>query len=157
MSTVDKPPPETPLPLAELVEMHLGGVLIEPGRRLMLSLFYGDAVDMIHPFAGAIVLEPIGRSAELAVECGAVDSRAGCAETDDGDRLGQFGSVGLGRGRADVALSDHHPAHVVDDRLATLIGPFRAHMDHAALPVRVLFEPDHLRNGGERIARKNRP
>src|ERR1700722_20022801 len=156
MSTVDKPPPETPLPLAELVEMHLGGVLIEPGRRLILSLFYGDAVDMIHPFAGAIVLEPIGRAAELAVECGAVDSWTGCAETGDGDCLGQFGSVGLGRSGARIAFPHHHPADVVNDQLPALIEALRAHMDDAVLSVRVFLEPDHLRNGRERIARENR-
>src|ERR1700722_10687899 len=86
MSTVDKPPPEAPLSLAELVEVHLGGVLIEPGRRLVLSFFDGDAVDMVYALAGAIVFEPIGRAAELAVECGAVDSWTGCAETGAGDR-----------------------------------------------------------------------
>src|ERR1700735_3493133 len=77
MSTVDKPPPEAPLALAELVEMHLGGVLIEPGRRLVLSLFDGDAVDMIHPFPGFIILEPIGRPAELSFERGSLDPRTG--------------------------------------------------------------------------------
>ena len=122
MPAIDEPPPEAPLPLAELVEMHLGGVLIEPGRRLVLGLFDGDAVDMIDPLAGAIVLEPVRRSAELRVERGAVDRRTSCAETFDGDRLGQFGNMGLGRGGAHVALSNHHPAHVVDDRLAALIG-----------------------------------
>src|SRR5277367_6809872 len=75
MPTVDEPPPEAPLPLAELVEMHLGGVLIQPGRRLVFGLFDGDAVDMIDALAGAIVLEPIGRSAELSIERGAVDPR----------------------------------------------------------------------------------
>ena len=64
--------------------------------------------------------------------------------------------MGLGRGGAGVTLSHHHPAHVIDDRLAALIGPFRAHIDNATLPVRVLLEPDHLRNGRERIAGKNR-
>ena len=100
MPAIDEPAPEAPLPLAELVEMHLGGVLIEPGRRLVLGLFDGDAVDMIDPLAGAIVLEPIGRSAELRIERGAIDPRTGCAETCDGDRLRQFGNVGLGRGGA---------------------------------------------------------
>ena len=74
---VDEPPAEASLALAELVEMHLGGVLIEPGRRLVLGLFDGDAVDMIDPFAGSVVLEPIGRPAELSVEGGAVDPRTG--------------------------------------------------------------------------------
>ena len=64
--------------------------------------------------------------------------------------------MGLRRRRARVALSDHHPADIVDDRLAALIEPLRAHIDDAALPVRVLLEPDHLRNGGERVAGKNR-
>src|ERR1700677_2530607 len=79
MPTIDEPPPEAPLPLAELVEMHLGGVLIKPGRRLVLGLFDGDAVDMIDPLADAIVLEPIVRSAELRIERGAINPRTGCA------------------------------------------------------------------------------
>ena len=65
MPAIDEPPPEAPLALAELVEMHLGGVLIEPGRRLVLGLLDGDAVDMVDALAGAIVLEPIGRPAEF--------------------------------------------------------------------------------------------
>src|ERR1700684_518883 len=68
MPTIDEPPPEAPLPLAELVEMHPGDVLIEPARCLVLAFLDGDAVDMIDPLAGAIVLEPIRRSAELLVE-----------------------------------------------------------------------------------------
>src|SRR5277367_6936939 len=40
VAAVDQPPPEPALRLAELVEMHLGGVLIETGRDLMLGLLY---------------------------------------------------------------------------------------------------------------------
>src|ERR1700722_8943 len=47
MPAIDEPPPEAPLPLAKLVEMHLGGVLIEAGRRLVFGLFDGHTVDMI--------------------------------------------------------------------------------------------------------------
>ena len=39
MPAIDEAAPKAPQPLAELVEMHLGGVLIEPGRRLVLGLF----------------------------------------------------------------------------------------------------------------------
>src|ERR1700722_3360843 len=97
MPAIDEPPPEAPLPFAELVEMHLGGVLIEPGRRLVFGLFDGHTVDMIDPFASAIVLETMGRSAELQIEGGAIDPRTGCAQAFNGDRLGQFGNAGLGR------------------------------------------------------------
>ena len=100
MPAIDEAPPEAPLPFAELVEMHFRGVLIEPGRRLVLGLFDRDAVDMIDPLAGAIVLEPMRRAAELVVERGAIDPRTGCAEIGDGDRLRQFGNMGLGRGGA---------------------------------------------------------
>jgi hypothetical protein len=157
MPAIDEAAPEAPLPLAELVEMHLGGVLVEPGRRLVLGLFYGDAIDMIDPLAGGIVLEHVGRSAELQIERGAINPRTGCAEISDGDHFRQFGNMGLRSGGAGVAFSDHHPADVIDDRLAPLIEALRTHVDDAGLPVRVLFEPDHLRNGGERIAGKNRP
>ena len=64
--------------------------------------------------------------------------------------------MGLGRGRGRVALSHHHPADIVDDRLAALVEPLRAHIDDAALPVRVLLEADHLGDGGERVAGKDR-
>ena len=153
MPAVDEPPAEAPLPLAELVEMHFRGVLVEPGRRLVLGLFDGDAVDMIDPFAGAIVLEPMRRSAELPVERGAVDRRTGCAEI--GRRRPPRGAWERGS-QARAALASrflhHHPADIIDNRLAALIEPLRAHIDDAALPVRVLLEPDHLRNGGERVA-----
>ena len=148
--------PKRPLPLAELVEMDLGRVLIEPGRRLVLGLLDGGAVDMIDPLARAIVLEPMRRSAEFAVERVAFDPRTSRAETGCADRFGKLGNVGLGRRGACIAFSHHHPAHVVDHRLTALIEALRAHKDHAALPVRILLEPDHLRNGGQRIARKDR-
>ncbi len=96
------------------------------------------------------------RAAELLVERRAIDGRAGRAEIGHADRLGELGNVGLRRRRARVALSDHHPADIVDDRLAALIEPLRAYMDDAALPVRVLLQSDHLGNGGERVAGKNR-
>ena len=51
MAAVDQPPAEAALRLAELVEMHLGGVLIEAGRDLVLGLLDGDAVDMVDPLA----------------------------------------------------------------------------------------------------------
>ena len=100
MPAIDEPAPEAPLPLAELVEMHLGGVLIEPGRRLVLRLLDGDAVDMIDPLAGAIVLEPMRRAAELLVERRAIDARTGLRR--DRRRRPPRGAwdVGLGRGRA---------------------------------------------------------
>ena len=98
MPAIDETPAEAPLPLAELVEMHLGGVLIEPGRGLVLGLFDSDAVDMIDPLAGAIVLEPIGRPAELRIERGAFDPRTGCSEAGDADCLGQLGTWVSGAG-----------------------------------------------------------
>ena len=51
VAAIDQTPPEAPLPLAELVEMDLGGVLIEPGGGLVLGLLDRDPVDMIDPFA----------------------------------------------------------------------------------------------------------
>src|SRR5271166_5213058 len=74
---VDEPPAEPPLSLAELVEMNFGGVLVEPGRHLVLGFLDGDAVDMVDSFALSVVLEPIGRTAEGLVERGAIDARAG--------------------------------------------------------------------------------
>ncbi len=96
MPAIDEAPPEAPLALTELVEMHLGGVLIESGRGLVLGLFDGDAVDMIDPLAGAIVLEPMRRAGELRIERGAIDPRTGCAKIGDVDPSGSLGTCASG-------------------------------------------------------------
>ena len=64
--------------------------------------------------------------------------------------------MGLRRGRSGIALPHHHPTDIFDHRLAALVVPFRAHVDDAALPVRVFLEPDDLRGRRQRIACKHR-
>src|SRR5271166_7008297 len=76
-SAVNESTSEPPLSLAVLVEMHLCGVLVEPGGDHVLGLFDRDPVDVVDAFADGIVLEPVRRPAQRALEGGAVDRRAG--------------------------------------------------------------------------------
>ena len=103
---------------------------------------------------GGIVLEAVRRTAQRRRRRrrgrSAGRPRRGPATRD---RLGQFGDMRLGRRRAVVALAHHHPAHVVDHGLAALVEAPRAHIDDAALPVRVLLEADHLGDRRQRVAR----
>ena len=69
---------------------------------------------------------------------------------------GSLGTCAGGASAREIALSHHHPAHVFDDRLAALVESARAHIDDAALLVRVFLEADHLRDGGQRVARIDR-
>ena len=69
---------------------------------------------------------------------------------------GVLGNLRRKRLGAEIALSHHRPADVFDDRLAALIEPARAHVDDAALFVRVFLEADHLRNRRQRVAGKDR-
>ena len=62
------------------------------------------------------------------------------------------GRGAAGAGAARVALAHHHPADIVDHRLAALVEALRAHIDDAGLPVGVLLEADHLRDRRERVA-----
>src|SRR5262249_9371149 len=140
MAAVDEPPAEPPLRLAELIEMHLGRILVESGRHLVLGLLDGDAVGMVDSFAWSVVLEAIRRTADGVVERRAVDARTGRAEIDDRDGLGKLGNLRRRRLGGGIALSHHHPANILDDRLAALIEAARAHMDDAALLVRVFLE-----------------
>ena len=63
---VDQPPAETALAFGELVEMNARGVLIEPGRDLVLGLLDGDAVDVIDALADLIIPEAIRAAGQAA-------------------------------------------------------------------------------------------
>ena len=97
VAAVDQPPAEPALALAELVEMHLGGVLVEAGRDLVLGLLDGDAVDMVDALARRVVAPAMGRAGEREIVGGGVDLRAGGAELGRRDRRGQIGDMGLRR------------------------------------------------------------
>ena len=56
MAAIDDAPAEAPVLLRMLVEMDLGGVLIEPRRGHMAGFFDGHAVEMIDPLAGLVVV-----------------------------------------------------------------------------------------------------
>ena len=58
-----------------------------------------------------------------------------------------FGGRGLR-----VGFPHHHPAHIIQHRLAALVQAPRPHPDHAGLAVGVLLEPDHPRLRAQRIA-----
>ena len=67
MAAIDLPAAETDLGGIELVEVHPRGILVEPGRQHVLRLFDGDAIHMVDPLAGAIVVPEMGRTGEPAV------------------------------------------------------------------------------------------
>ena len=91
VAAVDQPPAEPALALAVKVEMHLGGVLVEARRDLVLGFFDGDAVDMVDALARRVVAPAIGRTGEREIVGGRVDRRAGGAELGRRDRRGQIG------------------------------------------------------------------
>ena len=71
VAAVDQAAAEPALAFAELVEMHLRGVLVEARRDLVLGLFDGHAVDVVDPFALGVVAPAIGRAGERdVVSCG---------------------------------------------------------------------------------------
>ena len=133
VAAVDQPPSEPALRLAELVEMHLGGVLIEAGRDLMLGLLDRDAVDMVDPLARGVIAPAVRRAGEREVVGGDVERRAGGAEVVGRDGGRKIGNLGRRRGRFGVAFAHHHPADIFDDRLAALIEAAGSNPDDAAL------------------------
>src|SRR5689334_23578981 len=64
---IDQPPPEPSFALDELIEMNARGVLIEPGRNLMLGFLDRDAVDMIDSLADVVVAETVRAAGERKV------------------------------------------------------------------------------------------
>ena len=80
MTAIDETAPEPALSFGVLVEMDLGGVLVEPGGKLVLGLFHGHAVDVVDLLADGIVAEPELRSGKVIVPVGGIEQRRGIAE-----------------------------------------------------------------------------
>ena len=130
--------------------MHLGGVLPQPRGQHMFGLFDGDAIDMVDHLAHRIIAHPV-RLARKGKVIAAEIQPFRDQQRRRIDDLGQIGHHRIWRGRREIALFHHHPAHIVQHRLPVLIDPLRAHIDHAGLPVRVLFQPDHRAFRPQRI------
>ena len=155
VAAVDDPPPEAAVLFRMLVEVHLGGVLVEPGRRHVLGFLDGHPVHMVDLLADLVVLPQMGAAGERGVVILDMEG-IGDRQLAHRHRLGQIGNDGLGRRRVRILLAHHHPADVVEYRLATLIDADRAHVDDAGLAVLVLPEPDYRRGGGKGVAGKYR-
>src|SRR4029077_167078 len=69
-----------------------------------------------------------------------------------GDDLRQGWYHRVGGGRRAGALGQHDPSHIVQHRLAALIDPGRAHIDHSGLMIGIFLEADHAGGGTQRIA-----
>src|SRR5262249_58191690 len=109
MPAVDQPPPEPPLALDELIEMNARGVLIKPGRDLVLGFLDRDAVDVIDPLADGVVAETVGAAGEREVIGGDVNRRTGFAEEFGIECGRQARHVIAWRRRRLVALAYHYP------------------------------------------------
>ena len=104
VAAVDQPPAEAALALAELVEMHLGRVLVEARRDLVLGFLDGDAVDMVDALARRIVAPAMRRAGEGEIVGGDVDLRAGGAELAGRDAAGRSGTCVGGAGASGSRL-----------------------------------------------------
>jgi hypothetical protein len=140
VAAIDDPTPEPPLGLDVLVEVDLGGVVVEPGREHVLGLLDRHAVDVVDPLADLVVVPQIGAAAEGRVVVPPAQIPRHFQVTD-GDRRGQLRQHRLGRRGGLVALADHDPADIVEHGRAVLVGPDRVHIDDAGLAVSVGLEP----------------
>src|SRR5262245_40314187 len=93
MAAIDQTTAEPALRLGELVEMNARGVLIEPGRELMLRLLDRDAVDVVDLLADRIVAPARPAAGERGVVGLDVDDRTGAPERRRLDGLRQVGHV----------------------------------------------------------------
>src|ERR1700756_412836 len=80
MSAVDQPASKSPLSLGELIEMHPGGVLVKPGRDLVLALLDRHSVDVVNALPGRVVRKTVRASAEREVVTRNVEGRTGVPE-----------------------------------------------------------------------------
>ena len=67
MTAIDEASSEAASGRGMLVEMHLGGVLVEPGSQHVVGLFHRHAVDMVDPLAGLVILQEMCRTREAGV------------------------------------------------------------------------------------------
>jgi hypothetical protein len=79
-----------------LVEVDLGGVLVEPRCDLVLGLFDCEGVDMVDLLADLVVFESKGRSGEDEIVFGEIVGAGG--QFTRINRLGQFRHDGSGAG-----------------------------------------------------------
>ena len=152
---VDQPPAGGVLRPLMLVEVHLGGVLVEAGGHLGLGLLHHHAVHMVDPLPHRIVLEGVGRARQGEVVAGEVQPlrQDEVRRRDEGGRLRR--AVRRCRGGR-VALSHHHPAHIGQDRLAPLVGTGGADIDDPGLAVGGLLHPQHLGGRRQRVPGRHR-
>jgi hypothetical protein len=88
VAAIDQAAAEPALGLDELVEMDARGVLIEPGRDLVLGLLDRDAVDMVDLLADRVVAEAMRAAGEREIIGCDVDRRSGPAPRAREHRLG---------------------------------------------------------------------
>src|SRR5689334_9600823 len=96
MPAIDQPAAKAALCFAELVEMNLGGVLIETRRQHMLGLFDGHTIDMIDALAFPIVIETVTRARKRIIPHFAGDFGTASAEIGGQHSLGQVGGLRSG-------------------------------------------------------------
>ena len=90
MAAIDQATAEAALAFGELVEVNLGGVLVQPGGELMLGLFDRHAVDMVDLLARQKIAPAIRRAGQGEVIFARVDHRAGVAELVGRERARQL-------------------------------------------------------------------
>ena len=151
-AAVDDALAEAALGLGVLVEVHLGGVLVEARRGLMLGFLERHAIDMVDLFAGLIVAPAVRRAGKRQIVFRHVERSGRPRQVLRIDAVGKLRHDRFGRRRVLVALAHHHPAAILEHHLAVLIAAGRAHVDGAGLLVGVLLEPDDLGRRRQRIA-----
>src|ERR1700720_1834539 len=139
-----------------LVEMNLRGVLVKACRELMLGLLDRHPVEMIDLLAHLVVSPAIRTARKCRVISSTVEVRQSSPKGGGFDHLFQLWHMRRVGGGCFVAFANHDPAHIVQYWRAVLIDARRANIDHAALLIGVLTQPDHFRRRGQRISWKHR-
>ena len=133
--------PKRPLASRVLVEMHLGGVLIETRRDLVLGLLERHAVDMVDFLAHLVVAPAIGRAGKREIIAADLERGHPAPKPAGSTRSGSLGTNCLGANGGLIAFSHHHPAHVFEHDLAMLVAPGRAHVDGARFLLEFSLRP----------------
>ena len=155
VAAIDQPPAEPALPFRVPVEMHLGGVLVEPGRGGVLGLLDRHAVGMVDLLARFVVAPAPGLAGQGVVPARRVEA-GGRRQPVRGDGLRQVGHGRFGRRRGRIPLAHHDPADIAEDRLAALVLAGRADPDDAGPAVGVLAQAEHLGAGRQAVAGPDR-
>ena len=155
-AAIDDAGAQPALALGVVVEMDPGAIVVEARGAAVLALHHAHAVDMVDALADDVVLEEVGLAGLARVD--PADAQARGHHQPVGRHVGrQLGHHGLGCRRGGVALADHDPAHIVDDRRAVVLPALAAHPDDAGLAAGGLLEADHLRAGVDRVAGVDQP